>query len=96
MLHSKGGHLVIGETQGFFTGIPWTNYAHGPAVADGPHIDQKTARTVSLEERLFLDVSVTNVDVGAEGNDFSVNVVTDLRVLGSMRSGSGNRRNSSR
>lgn len=71
-----------------------TNYAHGPAAVDGPHVDQKTARIISQEERLFLSVSATGI-VGS-GLKNAVRVVTDLRVLGTMRTSSGNRRNATR
>lgn len=66
---------------------------------DGPHVDQKTARLVGPEERLFLNVSSTviipeaNPQVGGELRTF---ILTDLRVLGSLRTSSGNRRNASR
>jgi len=66
---------------------------------DGPHIDQKTARIIGPEERLFLDVGVRSNVTGAPSEDeipAPVLVIYDLRVLGSMRSSSGNRRNSSR
>jgi len=63
-------------------------------VADGPHIDQKTARIVGPEERLFLDVGVLALDAAAF--DADVRVICDLRVLASMRVSSGNRRNASR
>lgn len=69
----------------------------GSAV-DGPHVDQKTARIIGPEERLFLDVSATVVQQDAVTTliNTSTLIVTNLRVLGSMRSSSGNRRNASR
>lgn len=74
------------------------NYTHGPAVADGPHIDQKTARIVSAEERLFLDVSAMCVSPGVDVplSTMPIRVRTDIRLLASMRTSSGNRRNASR
>lgn len=66
-------------------------------VADGPHIDQKTARIVGPEERLFLDVGVLALDAAPLAvGPTSVRVITDLRILGSMRVSAGNRRNASR
>lgn len=63
---------------------------------DGPHVDAKTARIVSDEERLFLCLNMTALD----GSDAQVNCrgtwITDFRVLVSMRKQSGNRRNASR
>jgi len=79
---------------------PETNYGVNCGSAlDGPHVDQKTARVVSSEERLFLDVTVRTNNTGAVDQDenvLSTLIVTDLRVLASMRMSSGNRRNASR
>lgn len=74
------------------------NYMFGSGgVADGPHVDQKTARLVGPEERLFLNVSATIVFSTAVGQLLATTrVITDLRVLGSLRPTSGNRRNASR
>jgi len=75
--------------------LPESNLEYGSAV-DGPHVDQKTARIVSSEERLFLNVSATRSDGGAGELVTQFAVTTDLRVLASMRTSSGNRRNASR
>jgi len=67
------------------------------SVADGPHVDAKTARIVGPEERLFL--AVTGMSIDGNPNDQLNNRVFvdyDLRVLASMRSSQGNRRNASR
>lgn len=75
---------------------PEGNYLCG-SVLDGPHIDQKTARVVGPEERLFMVSTVTCTDVastdliGSQAQCFF-----DLRVLASMRNSVGNRGNSSR
>lgn len=74
---------------------PSSNIEYG-SVADGPHVDAKTARIVSSEERLFLDVSVTILDDTESNAEGLVQIITDLRVLASMRTSSGNRRNASR
>lgn len=76
--------------------IPVNNFGNGPSAVDGPHVDQKTARIVGPEERLFLDVAVRQNTEGAGEIPIVWNVVCDLRVLGSMRTSSGNRRNASR
>lgn len=72
------------------------NYGYGPSAVDGPHIDQKTARIIGPEERLFLTAS----SMIADGSMFALSsttfITTDLRVLGSMRTMVGNRRNASR
>jgi len=81
-----------------FPPLNTTNFAvgAGPAMVDGPHIDQKTARIISQEERLFLDVSVRTIQGAAVGLLTNVRVITDLRYLVSLRTTSGNRRNASR
>lgn len=79
------------------TGIT-KNYGNqaGSAV-DGPHVDQKTARIVGAEERLFLTVNVTLLTSGADAQSAtSIAILTDLRLLASMRTSVGNRRNASR
>lgn len=76
---------------------PFHNVLNGSAV-DGPHVDQKTARIIGPEERLFLDVSVTAL-LGADGQSELTNetqVFYELRVLASMKTSTGNRRNASR
>lgn len=80
------------EVAGFGPGVNYGSF-FGSAV-DGPHVDQKTARLVSQEERLFLDVSGIPL-LGVE-NPCSLVVIYELRVLASMRVSSGNRRNASR
>lgn len=94
------GNIFLGGTDGGLhrrDSFPSTNMQYGSAV-DGPHIDQKTARVVGAEERLFLTWSATTVTEGAdpvnEGANFAL--FTDIRVLGSLRTSAGNRRNSSR
>lgn len=90
LLHNNGNQpALIG---------PETNYGVNAASAlDGPHVDAKTARIVSNEERLLLNVSVTPITGDPNDQDlFNVSVIADLRVLASMRLSSGNRRNASR
>jgi len=75
---------------------PQTNVQYG-SVADGPHIDQKTARVISNNERLFFWISArraTNIDEG--GQNIIIPWSLDLRLLASLRSNQGNRRNASR
>jgi len=86
------GSLIGPQPQDNYSGL-------GPCSGslDGPHVDQKTARLVGPEERLFLDVSATVVVVGVDQEAVgSVTVITDLRCLASMRTSAGNRRNASR
>lgn len=72
----------------------FSNYAGGNS--DGPHVDQKTARIVGPNERLFLDVSATTLLEGDGAIVSNIAVFTDIRVLGSLRTTTGNRRNASR
>jgi len=75
---------------------PATNFAPGYALGDGPHIDQKTARVVSSEERLFLDVTAT-VLLGTDAQETTLlTCFYETRVLATMMTGAGNRRNASR
>lgn len=66
--------------------------------ADGPHIDQKTARVIGPEERLFLVVTTTAVVAAtdAQAGPLLLDYVYDVRILASMRSNVGNRGNASR
>lgn len=72
----------------------------GGGNADAAHVDQKTARVLGPEERLFLDVSfVSGLQLdGQDESEESVNIMIhhDLRVLGTLRQNAGNRRNASR
>jgi len=74
--------------------FPGSNVHYGSAL-DGPHIDAKTARVVSDEERLFLVWSSIALDGAAQETNQLI-LVADLRVLATMRKQSGNRRNASR
>lgn len=74
--------------------FPETNIENGPAAVDGPHVDQKTARIVGPEERLFFVIGAVATDSGT--NPWTLSVQGEIRCLGSMRVASGNRRNASR
>lgn len=88
--------VLRGITGGIFDSLPTNNIELGSGV-DGPHVDQKTARIVGPESRCFLDVSCTVLFGSGQGEiNHLTTVVTDLRLLASMRSSSGNRRNASR
>lgn len=82
------------------TSFPELNFAkeYPGGIAEGPHVDQKTARVVSREERLFLNITGTVVGEAAAppGTSVTIAVLTDLRILGSLITSSGNRGNSSR
>jgi len=82
---------VIGAS----VGIPRNNWSHGPSALDGPHVDAKTARIIGPEERLVLNVTARVILNGANTAEIVV-VAHELRVLASMRTNVGNRRNSSR
>jgi len=77
---------------------PTSNVEYG-SVADGPHIDAKTARRVSDEERLFFVAASQGVEsfgTGQPNNTAAVRWFLDYRLLASMLKNSGNRRNASR
>lgn len=76
--------------------FPPSNDKYGGGVLDGPHVDAKTARVVGPEERLFLSVTVEGLDGNAQGNPGAILMLGDLRVLASLKSNTGNRRNASR
>lgn len=76
--------------------FPRTNAEYGSAY-DGPHIDQKTARRVSTEERLFLIVSTSAPQNGLVDNTAGLlRYVYEARYLSSPLRVMGNRRNASR
>lgn len=79
----------------FVDSSPFSNFEGGPSALDGPHVDQKTARIVSREERLHLALSTVMLHNGVV-DPIHVQWLWDLRVLASMRSSSGNRRNAVR
>lgn len=89
----------LGATPIPFPDVGFNNIGlNAGSAVDGPHVDQKTARIVGPEERLFLDMSVTVLATGAQDPQLttSCDILFDLRVLASLRSSSGNRRNASR
>lgn len=76
--------------------FPSTTAGYG-SVADGPHIDQKTARVIGRQERLFFFVQARAIDGSGATEDANVNWSLDYRLLASLRpAGYGNRRNASR
>lgn len=104
---------IIGNPSAFIPGttplgdVPSANYGPGGPCSgnlDGPHIDQKTARIIGPEQRLFFGAELTLIqnNLGIAGQaapleeTSTVNIVLDLRILGSMRTTTGNRRNASR
>jgi len=70
--------------------------AHYGSVQDGGHIDQKTARVISHQERLYFWVQVRDVNQQPTGHAGVFNYALDVRLLASLRMNVGNRRNASR
>lgn len=64
--------------------------------SDGPHIDQKTARVVGVDERLFMVFTATSLTAADPQTPMLLDYVYDVRVLASMRNNVGNRGNASR
>lgn len=79
----------------FLQNSPYSNQWLGGNM-DGPHIDAKTARIVGPEERLFLVLSSTGLGIGDPQTPLVIHWVWETRVLASMRTMVGNRRNASR
>lgn len=75
--------------------MPFSNVEYGSAY-DGAHIDQKTARVIGPEERLFFIVGTQGLDAAAVDEPSHLRYVLDVRLLASMRRAAGNRRNASR
>jgi len=88
---------VIGVTSqlGFQGQWPQTTAGYG-SVQDGPHIDQKTARVISRDERLFFWVQGRLSNPSENTNTADINWQLDVRLLASLRQNVGNRRNASR
>lgn len=68
---------------------------------DGPAFDIKTARRLGPEERLFHHLSIQGLPLSTSSgnvvaNNLQVYLLFDYRVLGSINSAGGNRRNASR
>jgi len=84
-------------------GFPTANVSYG-SVADGPHIDAKTARVIHRSERLFVVLAARryvgdHIDINPETQfqDVGVELLLDYRILGSLRGSSyGNRGNAAR
>lgn len=73
---------------------PPVNSGYGSAV-DGPHIDQRTARRITAEERLFFVISAMNIANSAAAAG-TIEWCLDVRYLTSPLRVIGNRRNASR
>jgi len=88
--------IIQDGTSNILEDFPHTNAEYG-SNADGPHIDQKTARVIMSDERLFFVCSVMNLTAESQvGGQTDVIVRLTTRVLASMKSTLGNRRNASR
>lgn len=96
------GKNTLGSGDGSFTDEIFRNFAENTSdygsIADGPHIDQKTARLIQSDERLFFVVSTKAVPLTTVYQTGGlVAGYLDYRLLGSIVSrASSNRRNASR
>lgn len=90
--------LSTAAVTGEFVGAPTNNFSPGCGSAvDGPHVDVKTGRIVTQDERLFLDVSALILRNPGDGQTaVNIDVIADIRALASMRTSVGNRKNASR
>lgn len=83
---------------GSATGIrlPWgLSNNIGGSLREGSFVDQKTARIIGIDERLFLCMSVTAMQDEVAVDTFT-SFCWNLRFLGSLKNNVGNRRNASR
>lgn len=90
----KLSNFLEAEAEGFAL-WPENNGQYG-SIADGPHIDQKTARIIASEERLFLYATVTAPKLSSGAGNFVCHIDTDLRFVATLRQNAGNRRNATR
>lgn len=66
-------------------GFPSTNVGYG-SVADGPHIDAKSRRRVSSDERLWFAIALRSWPIAAAGvTDPLIRGYLDVRVFGLLR-----------
>jgi len=92
---NPGGTVDTRDTYGFLN-FPSTTAGFGSAV-DGPHIDQKTARRIHREERLFAVVAASRFSNFVDTQDMQLDYLLDYRLLGTLAPRSaGNRGNTSR
>jgi len=90
-----GDLFAYNTALGFQGQFPQTTAGYG-SVQDGPHIDQKTARVISSNERLFFWVQGRLSNPSDNTNTADINWQLDMRLLASLRQNVGNRRNASR
>lgn len=89
---------AFNETTRFaFSRFPMTTDAYGDA-RSGPHVDAKTARIVGPEDRLFLNIGFIALPAATDNvqEGMQLRGLIDLRVLASLRTNQGNRRNATR
>lgn len=93
-----GNDLALGPGLATTMGqLPRNNLEYGAGTWDGPHVDAKTNRRVSAEERLFLIVSCQMVNNSVVPNTAGVvRYAAEFRYLTSPLRVMGNRRNASR
>jgi len=84
--------ILIGQQR---KGFPSSTAGYG-SVADGPHIDQKTARVIANQERLFFWIAARVRFDNVSGQSNLITWALDIRILASLRTNQGNRRNASR
>jgi len=93
--YSTTDYATVHPLTGGSGAFPHTT-AHYGSVADGPHIDQKTARVISNQERLFFWIQARVANASVNTLTAVCNWYLDLRILASLRMNQGNRRNASR
>lgn len=91
-------YAQVGALQGYYQ--TWGNISSENGaynVREGGFIDQKTARVLNQDERLFMALQYSPIDGDASAiSGIGVQVVWNLRFLASLKTNIGNRRNASR
>lgn len=84
-LQNQGSEIGSGTA---FRNYPTTTMEYG-SVLDGPHIDARTARRITQDDRLFFGIGVHNLPIGEEapsaGAEITVEGWLDYRLLGALR-----------
>lgn len=92
LLQNSGATAAGGWQQHIWPGANWNYHS----VADGPHVDAKTRRTVKAEERLYMSISAITLDGTDDQTVTSLYAVWDFRFFGRTFTAAGNRGNAAR
>lgn len=79
------GNAPYGTDAARWLGFPTTTAGYG-SVLDGPHIDQKTKRTITNDDRLWVTLAAHRLPINEDFDGQGVNIDwwLDYRLLGSL------------